>query len=48
LVGSTAEKQVAIGGARLAKLLDQVLASGVQGRVTSPPLASATTCPRIP
>ncbi len=47
VVGSTAESQVALGGARLAALLDQILAAGVQGLVAAPPLATATTCPRI-
>lgn len=46
-VGSTAEKQVALGGARLAKLLNQALASGVPGQVTPPPLPDASACPRL-
>ncbi len=45
--GSTAEKQVALAGARLAGLLEAALATGVTGPVASPPLASASACPRI-
>jgi S1/P1 Nuclease len=46
-VGSTAEERIALAGARLAQLLEAALATGVTGTVTKPPLASATTCPRI-
>ena len=48
IVGSTAEKQVALAGARLAKLLNQALATGVQTPVTPPPLPVANVCPRLP
>jgi hypothetical protein len=47
-VGSAAEKQVALAGARLARLLNQALASGVIGNVRPPPLADTMTCPRLP
>jgi hypothetical protein len=47
-VGSTAEKQVALAGARLARLLEAALATGVTGSVAPPPVASANLCPRVP
>jgi hypothetical protein len=47
-VGAAAETRVAIAGARLAKLLDQTLAMGVQAPVATPPLADASACPRLP
>jgi len=46
-VGSTAEKQVALAGARLAKLLNAALEHGVTAPVPSPPLADANSCPRL-
>jgi hypothetical protein len=46
-VGSTAEQQVALAGARLANLLEAALATGVTQPVSAPPLASAATCPRV-
>lgn len=45
-VGSTAEQQVALAGARLAKLLNAALASGSQV-VTTPPLPDSNACPRL-
>ena len=47
-VGSTAEKQVALAGARLAKLLESALSSGVQAPVAAAPLPDASACPRLP
>ena len=47
VAGSTAEKRVALAGARLANLLNQALASGVTGSIAQPPLADAGACPRI-
>jgi hypothetical protein len=46
-VATTAERQVALAGARLARLLDAALAAGVAGPVMAPPVASATICPRV-
>jgi hypothetical protein len=46
-VGSTAEKQVALAGARLANLLERALATGVTQPIAPPSLASVTACPRI-
>jgi len=46
-VGSTAEKQVALAGARLAKLLNQALVTGVVGPIAAPPLPDASACPRL-
>jgi hypothetical protein len=45
--GSTAETQIAVAGARLAKLLNRSLESGVRNPVSEPPLADSSTCPRI-
>lgn len=47
VVGATAEKQVALAGARLARLLNAALGSGVSGTVAAPPLPSAASCPRL-
>jgi hypothetical protein len=46
-VGSTAEKQVALAGARLAKLIEAALSTGVTQPIAAPPLPSATACPRM-
>ena len=46
-VGATAEKQIALAGARLANLLEAALATGVTLPVATPPLPSAATCPRL-
>lgn len=47
VVGSEAEKRAALAGARLARLLNRALSSGVTNAVAAPPLADATTCPRL-
>lgn len=46
-VGSTAETQVALAGARLARLLEAALATGVTNPIASPPLSTASACPRM-
>ena len=45
--GATAEKEAALAGARLARLLNRTLATGVTRPVAAPPVATATACPRI-